>query len=261
MKKTVWTVLGLSLCLAACASSQKKLQQTREKDPQYQYSMGAVYLNNNNLDEAIRFFNKALTLNPRHYQSLNALGLTYSIKGDLKEAEKSFLKCLEVSPSFTEARNNLGMIYQEMGFPDKAEEEFKKAIADVNYASKELPNYNLARLYSLRMNWETALVYVDKAIQANVRYHLGHALRGYILENQGQLPEAIESYKEAVRLLPGDITYKFNLGAAYFKNGDLRQAGEILGEIRPSITDSEMREKADTYLKSIKEKQTPGTRS
>jgi tetratricopeptide (TPR) repeat protein len=149
------------------------------------------------------------------------------------------------------------MVYQEMGFPDKAEEEFKKAAADANYASKELPYYNLARLHSLRMNWETALFYVDKAIQANARYHLGHALRGYVLESQGRLPEAIESYKEAVRLLPSDVGYKFNLGAAHFKNGDLRQAGEILGEIRPLITDPEMREKADSYLKSIQEKQTP----
>ncbi len=258
MKKTKWAAFGLIVFLMSCASSQKKLQQAKEKDPQYQYSMGAVYLNNNNLDEAIRFFNKALSLDPRHYQSLNALGLTYSLKRDLKEAEKSFLKCLEISPAFMEARNNLGMIYQEMGFPDRAEEEFKKATADANYASKELPYYNLARLYSLRMNWETALFYVDKAIQANARYHLGHALRGHILESQGKLPEAIESYKQAVRLLPSDVTYKFSLASAHFKNGDLRQAGEILGEIRPLITDPEMREKADSYLKSIKDKEKPG---
>jgi len=255
MKKTTWTVIGLVLFLTACASSQKKLQQAKDKDPQYQYSMGAVYLNNNNLDEAIRLFNKALSLNPRHFQSLNALGLAYSLKGDLKEAEKFFLKCLEISPAFTEARNNLGMIYQEMGFPDRAEEEYKKAAADATYASKELPYYNLARLYSLRMNWETALFYAEKAIQTNARYHLGHALRGYILENQEKLPEAIESYKQAVRLLPSDVTYKFDLAAAHFKNGDFRQAGEILGEIRPLITDPEMREKADSYLKTIKEKE------
>src|SRR4030042_4564461 len=116
MKKTMILAIALGLCLATCASSQKKLQQAKEKDPQYQYSMGTVYLNNNNLDEAIRFFNKTLSLDPRHYQSLNALGLTYSMKGDLREAEKSFLKCLEISPAFMEARTHLGMIYQAMGF-------------------------------------------------------------------------------------------------------------------------------------------------
>jgi tetratricopeptide (TPR) repeat protein len=255
MKKMTIAVFGLCLSLLTCASSQKKLQAAREKDPQYQYSMGAVYLDNGNLDEAIRFFNKALSLNPRHFQSLNALGLVYSMKGDLREAEKSFLKCLEVSPNFMEARNNLGMIYQEMGFLDKAEEEFKKVTADPSYTSKELPYYNLARLYSLRQNWESALFYVDKAIQTNARYHLGHSLRGYILENQDKLIDAIESYKQAAKLLPGDVSYKFNLAAAYFKNGDFRQSGQILEEILPLITNPEMKEKASSYLKTIKEKE------
>jgi len=258
MKKTMILAIALGLCLATCASSQKKLQQAKEKDPQYQYSMGAVYLNNNNLDEAIRLFNKALSLDPRHFQSLNALGLTYSMKGDLQGAEKYFLKCLEVSPAFMEARNNLGMIYQELGYLDKAEEEFKKVTADAKYSSKELPYYNLARLYSLRQDWETALFYADKAIQTNARYHLGHSLRGYILESQGKFVEAIESYKQAVKLLPSDVTYKFNLAAAYFKNSDFRQAGEILGEILPLISDPEMKGKADSYLKTIKEKEKQG---
>jgi len=258
MKKTMMVAMALCLSLATCASSQKKLQMAKDKDPQYQYSMGAVYLNNNNLDEAIRFFNKALSLDPRHYQSLNALGLVYSMKGDLREAEKSFLKCLEVSPAFMEARNNLGMIYQEMGFLDKAEEEFKKVAADANYASKELAYYNLARLYSLRLSWETALFYVDKAIQTNARYHLGYALRGYILENQGKLNEAIEAYEQAVKMVPGDVSFKFSLGAAHFKNGDWRQAEEILRDILLLITDPEMKEKADSYLKTIKEKEKEG---
>jgi tetratricopeptide (TPR) repeat protein len=255
MKKTKSAVIGLCLCLVTCASSQKKIQQAKEKDPQYQYSMGAVYLNSNNLDEAVKSFNKALSLDPKHFQSLNALGLTYSLKGDLREAEKYFLKSLEVSPTFSEARNNLGMIYQEMGFLDKAEEEFKQVTADPNYPNKELPYYNLARLFSIRQEWEKALFYADKSVQTNPRYHLGFNLRGYILESQGKLPEAIDSYKQAAKLFPSDISYEFNLAAAYYKNGDLRQAGEILEEIRPLIADPEMREKADSYLKAIKEKE------
>jgi tetratricopeptide (TPR) repeat protein len=78
------------------------------------------------------------------------------------------------------------------------------------------------------------------------------------LESQGQLPEAIESYKQAVKLLPSDITYKFNLAAAHFKNNDFRQAEDILTEILPLITDPEMKQKADSYLKTIKGKEKPG---
>jgi tetratricopeptide (TPR) repeat protein len=177
------------------------------------------------------------------------------MKGDLREAEKSFLKCLEVSPTFTEASNNLGMIYQELGILDKAEEEFKKVAADPNYPNKELPYYNLARLYSLRENWETALFYADKAVQTNARYHLAHNIRGFILEKQGKPDEAIAAHEQAVKLVPSDINYKFNLGEAYFRKGDLAKAGEILRDILPLITDPEMKEKASSYLKTIKDKE------
>jgi len=255
MNKRKIFLIGLCLGLVTCASSQKKLQQEREKDPQYQYSMGAFYLNNSNLDEAIRFFQKALALDPRHFQSLNALGLVYSMKGNLPEAEKSFLKCLEISPGFAEAHNNLGMVYQEMGFPDRAEAEFKKVVADPTYSNKELAYYNLARLYSIRQDWENALFYAEKAVQANPRYHLGFELQGYILENQNKLGEAINSYKRAVDLLPEEVGYNFRLAAAYFKNEEYSAAGVILERILSSITDPEMKKEADAYLETIREKE------
>jgi tetratricopeptide (TPR) repeat protein len=255
MRKSKIVLIGLCLGLVTCASSQKKLQQANEKDPQYQYSMGAFYLNNNNLDEAIRYFQRAIALDPRHFQSLNALGLAYSMKGNLPDAEKSFLKCLEISPGFVEARNNLGMVYQEMGFPDRAEAEFKKVIADPTYSSKELAYYNLARLYSIRQDWENAHFYAEKAVQANPRYHLGFALNGFIMESQGKFTEAIDNYKEAIKLLPDDVGYNFRLAGAYFKNGEFRSAEEILERILPLITDPEMKQNADSYLKTIREKE------
>jgi len=59
-------------------------------------------------------------------------------------------------------------------------------------------------------------------------------------------------------MIPSDVNYKFNLGAAHFKNGDWRKAEEILRDILLLITDPEMKEKADSYLKTIKEKEKEG---
>jgi tetratricopeptide (TPR) repeat protein len=183
--------------------------------------------------------------------------LAYTIKGNLQEATKYFLKCLEIAPQFSEARNNLGMIYQEQGFLDKAEEEWKKVIASPDYANKELPYKNLAWLYCLRQDWETALSYANSAIKSNNRYHVGYGVRGFILDKLNRIPEAIESYERAVKILPDDVNYRFSLGEAYFKNSDFVRALKIFEEITPLVTDPEMREKLNLYLKTIKEKKPP----
>lgn len=251
-KKRIFTMI-LLLAMVSCASSQKKIEQAREKDPQYQYNVGLFYLNSNNVGEAIKYLNKSLALNPRYHLALNALGLAYSMQGRLEEAVTLYLKCLEVAPSFTEARNNLGTVYQEMGYIDKAEEEFKKVIDDPTYLRKELPHYNLARLYFVRSDWDKALFWADSAIKTSGRFHMAYNLKGQILENQNRLPEAIESYKQAVKFVPEDVNYNFNLGSAYFKNKEFGKAAEVLEKIAPRVTDPDMRATLESYLKIIRE--------
>jgi tetratricopeptide (TPR) repeat protein len=73
--------------------------------------------------------------------------------------------------------------------------------------------------------------------------------------------DAVEAYKLAVKLVPADVNYRFNLATAHFNNGEFRQAEGILEEILPLINDPEMKEKAGSYLKTIKEKEKDGTRA
>ncbi len=258
MRKAVMglTILGLSF-FVACASSPKKMEQANEKNPRHQYSLGAMQLNNNNPDEAIRYFNRALALDSSHFQSLNGLGLAYAMKGNHHQAVSYFLKCLQIAPQFSEARNNLGMSYQELGFLDKAEEEWKKVVADLEYPNKELPYKNLSWLYCLRQDWERALVYANQAVRSNSRFHVGYALKGFILDKLDRIPEAIESYERAVKILPDDINYRFYLGEAYLKNKESDKAFRIFEEISPLVTDPEIRDKLNSYLKEIKEKKQP----
>jgi len=255
MKNCKTLTILICLSLLSCASAQKKTEKAREKDPQYQYNIGLFYLNSNNIDDAIKYFNKALSLDPRHYQSLNALGMANSMRGNLQEAINLYQKCLQISPNFAEAHNNLGTIYQEIGDLDKAEGEFRKVIEDPNYTHKELPYYNLARLYFTREDFEKARSYVDIAVKLNTRFALAYNLLGLILENQNNLFGAIESFKMAVKIVPDDVNFNFNLGAAYFKNDDLGKAAEVLEKISPQVIDLEMKERLNSYLKAIKERE------
>ncbi len=252
MKYKIPSILLISMMLTLCASSQQKLQKQRANDPQYQYNIGLVYLQNGNYDEAIKHFNRALTLRPNFYLALNALGLTNFMQGEFQSAVAYFEKCLQVNPNFTEARNYLGSVYQELGLLDKAEDEFRKAIADETYKSRELPYYNLARLYLAQDKNEEALQLVEKSIEINSRMVMSLNLRGILLERLGRIKEAIESYRKALRINPQDINLNYNLAVAYFKDDRREDAKMIFEKIYPQVKDQEIRDKINEYLKVLK---------
>jgi len=245
-------IFVMSLIILHCTSPQKKLRESQEKNPQFQYNLGLLYLNEGSLDEAIKQFNKSLALNPRNHIVYNFLGVVYSMKGELEESLKYFNKCLEINPGFSDAHNNLGMVYQQMGILDKAEEEFLKAISDESYSTKEKPYYNMARLFYIQEKYEQAIDYVHKSIRENNLFAIAYNLKGLIMEKTKNFPQAIESYKQALKYVPEEINFSFNLAVAFFKNNEFKQAEKVFEEIYNKTSDPEMREKISQYLKMIK---------
>jgi len=254
MRAKAIAVLSICVGLAFCASSQAKIQKAREKDPKYQYNLGLFYLNQNKVDDAVKYFVKALSLDTNYYLAYNALGLAHSMKGRLEESAKAYQKCLEVSPLFTEARNNLGTVYQEMNQLDKAEEEYKKALLDLNFQNRELPYFNLARLHVIQGRLDEAYDEVQKSLQAQPRLAMAHNLKGVILEKRDNISEAIVSYEEAVKIVPEDITFNYNLAVAYFKHEDYAKAKEQFLKISGKVMDAETKDTISRYLKLISDK-------
>ena len=252
MKYKTVVILIISLTMMVCASSQQKLEKQRAKDPQYQYNVGLVYLQNGKHDEAIKYFKKSLSLQPNFDLALNALGLTHFMQGEFQEAVGYFEKCLSINPEFTEAHNYLGSVYQELGHLDKAEVEFNKAISDESYLSRELPYYNLARLYLAQGKEEEALELVETSIEINDRMIMALNLKGILLERLGRINEAILSYETALNIAPDDINLSYNLAVAYFKSDRRAEAKSLFEKIYPNVTDEETKNKIDEYLKVLK---------
>ncbi len=252
MRYKIPLIMIVSLTLILCASSQKKLEKQRAQDPQYQYNVGLVYLQNGSFEEAIKYFNRSLSLRPNFNLALNALGLTYFMKGEFEKAVDYFERCLQVSPNFSESRNHLGSVYQELGMLDKAEQEFRKAIADETYSSRELPYYNLARLYLTKGRDQEALELVEKSIGLNNRMIMSLNLKGVLLERLNRIEEAIESYTSALQIAPDDVNLNYNLAVAYFKADRRGEAKTIFERIYAQVTDPEIKNKINEYLKVLK---------
>ncbi len=246
----------LSLSLIFCASPQKKLQEARKTDPVYQYNMGNFFINEGNIDEAIKYLKISLTLKPNYDLALCSLGLAYSMKGDLEQSINYYKTCIRVNPSLTEAHNYLGTVYHEMGFIDQAEREYRMAIADVKFKSRHLSFFNLAKLYITKEKLKEALVYVEEALKIYSNFTMAYNLKGNIFERLNRLPEAIDSYLRALdRLTPegrdSNVNINFNLGVAYFKNNEYSKAKEIFEKIYLKVSDLGMKDKIDRYLRII----------
>jgi len=237
-----------------CPPPQKKREKKRKKTHNYQYTLCLFSLNKKTPARSKPNLNRPISLEHRHYLAYNALGLALAIKGQLQEALKAYTRCLEINPAFSEARNNLGSLYQEMGYLDKAEEEFRKALSDPGYQTKELPAYNLARLYFLKEEYEEALAMVNNALRFNSRLAMAHNLKGLVLQRLNRFAQAIESFNQAVKLVPDDITFNFNLAVACFNDNQLGRAREIFERIYPLVKDENMKQQIASYLKQIHEK-------
>jgi tetratricopeptide (TPR) repeat protein len=251
--KSTRTVLifSISILLLSCASQEKKIEQEREKNPKYQYNVGIVYLNNGQPDEAIKYLRKALSLQPKFDLAFDGMGLAYSMKGDFAEAIKYYSEALTANPSLTDAHNHLATAYQEQGLLDNAEKHFLAAVDDETYHSRELPLYNLARLFYLKEENEKALEYVSLALNIKPEFAMGHNLKGLVHERFKDYRNAIISYQAAIKILPDDINLKYNLAGAFFKHEDYEKAKDLFTVLQSKVTGPEMRANIIKYLDMI----------
>lgn len=251
-KPLVLTVMIASLCF--CASSQKKTEKERAQNPRYQYNVGIFYLNNGQLEEAVTYLKRSLALKPDFDLALDGMGLAFFMQREFEQAISYFKKCLEINPKMTDAHNHLGTVYQEMGLLDEAEASFRNASADLLYHSRELPLYNIARLYFTRQKFQEAMDYVNQALIINRRMVLAMNLKGILYENMGKFSDAVTAYQDALKINPDDITLKYNLAGAYVKNEQYSRAEPLLIEIRPNAVNEEMKTNIAKYLDMIQKR-------
>lgn len=90
-------------------SALKLLNELAEKvmDREVFYELGRFYYNNNEIDKAIERFKLALSLAPKHSNSLYSLGIAYEAKGDTKTALKYYRQVLELNQGNEEVEKKI----------------------------------------------------------------------------------------------------------------------------------------------------------
>jgi tetratricopeptide (TPR) repeat protein len=167
------------------------------------FDLGELLAQQGRLDEAAEHFASALEINPRFAHAWHNMGMILVQRGKLDEAIEEFSKAVEIDPRFADAYNKLGAALASKGRLDEAAANFAKAIEiDPAYASAHA---NLGSLYEQQgkiddavASYSTALRFMaDSTMSAQTHFRLGK-----LLASTGYRREAIEHYREALKLKP-----------------------------------------------------------
>jgi len=100
---------------------------------------------NNNLQDAKNYYQRALKIDPDHAIANNNLGVLLQSSGDAQKAKSCYEKAIEINPNYVDAYNNLGIIFRNLGEYQKAKRCYEKAI-EINPNYVEAHN-NLSALF------------------------------------------------------------------------------------------------------------------
>lgn len=105
------------------ALKKNKLQEAEEiftnlliqhpLDPEINHFLGITFQLNNNLDNALKYFQKATEINPNFAEAHKNLGNIFYRFGRINEAEIAFLKSINLDPKLDEAKINLETILEQ----------------------------------------------------------------------------------------------------------------------------------------------------
>ena len=134
-------------------------------------------------------------------------------------------------PRNVRAWNNLAAALITEGKPDEALPALQRALA-LNPQSSQA-NFILGQLHLQRSQWQEALSFFEKAVEAKLDFSLAHQSKGIALEMLGRDKEAFAAYSEALRISPELPEAHHGLGVLLARQERWREAAaEFVQAIR-----------------------------
>ncbi|HEX2964172.1 MAG TPA: tetratricopeptide repeat protein [Syntrophorhabdaceae bacterium] len=146
------------------------------------------------LTEAKTLYQKVLSIQPNHIESLNNLGIIANQSGDSREAVAYFGKALEYNKNYSKAYNNIGLISMKEGNRQLAEEYFSKAIS-LEPADPE-PYVNLSALLKSQNKFREAERILKEAMHRRLEDSSITLSYAIIKDSLGESEEAAIYYRK-----------------------------------------------------------------
>jgi len=187
--------------------------------------LGAIFAEENQLDEAVKNYKKATTLNPKYAQAYNNLGTALQKLKKINDAVDCYKKALSLKEDFAEAYNNMGNLMRDLSKP-------KDALSYIERAIKIKPNFpeahlNLGSANEEIGNLKDAVKNYKKTIEIKPDYAEAYNSLALVLSVFTNFDEAISMFKKAIQLKPDYEKPYTNLANLYSDLGKFDLAEDL----------------------------------
>jgi len=207
--------------------AENNIRNVLDRDPdvlEARYILGNILTKQEKYEEAIEEYSKALSVDPEYYDAIFGIALAYTRSGNSEEAIVGFKRLLDIDPKDTKPYFHLGNLYEERGELDEAIAHMKSAVN----LDPEAPIFrnNLGTLYLKKKLYAEAETEIRTALsfERSVPIMNAHFNLGWLHEERGEIPLAIEEYKKEQETSPFNHQPDFNLGLLYVKIKELDNA-------------------------------------
>ncbi len=213
--------------------AERLLKQVLQHQPNHPFALylsGLVAYRQNRFAEAREYFQAVLHLNPDHLSSQKMLGILWMREKKWDRALRYFQKALELAPNDSFLLAQLARVYQERG-------EFRKALDLLQKVESTGEGTEFTRRQILELKAQLAGKTPEEVSQEveqiltipgqRERVELWQ-IRAESLRKAGKLEQAVEAYRQALRLDPENDYLRKQLGFLYKKMGRDELAEEYL---------------------------------
>ncbi|TAL02466.1 MAG: tetratricopeptide repeat protein [Rhodospirillaceae bacterium] len=173
------------------------------------------------LDEAEKFYRKAMAINPSNGLLHSNLGVLYYAQGRIDDAIVMQKRAIALDPGLGISHNNLGVALNRLERHEEAIEAFRRAIEIEPDNSRALNNLGDSLTKSGR--FEESVTFLRKALELDPVYAEAKSNMGMALWGMGDLEGAIAWLRDSIALQPNLATVHKNLGLVLLLKRDFAE--------------------------------------
>ncbi len=196
------------------------------------FRLGRIYYSENNLDDAVYYFRKAVDINPFNSTYNNYItniakklakeGNDIYRRKDYDNAITKYIQSTKIDPNYTEAFYRASKAYYMLGDYENAKWNLESGLKSNSNHVQSLKL--LGDIDSKEGNYEKALDWYLKSIKANSNYHIAHYALGKTYYNLQNYTSALSSLNNTILIDPTYAKAYELIGIIEKTNGNLENA-------------------------------------